>query len=483
MVVNSINFWLFFAAVLIPYFVFLRRTWRGQNIWLLFASYFFYGWADWNMIPLLAIVTIIFYWLGLEIKKNLNENIKKSYQLTTIGVVLGIGVLFYFKYLGFFVQEFSSLFESFGLKTNQNTFDIIMPIGISFFTFKLISYVIEVYRENIEPTKDIIQFGTYIAFFPTILSGPIDKPNTFLPQLTIARSFNENDVSEGLKRVLWGMFLKMCIADRISPWADAVFGNYEHHNATSIIIAALLYLIQMYADFCGYSEMAIGVSRVMGIKVTENFRRPFFTQNIAEYWRYWHISLTSWITDYVFTPLNLAWRRWKKVGLYMATMVNLIVIGAWHGANWTFILFGLYHGILLVITMMCEKKRKKLEKEYNLKKNEIYKWSMRILTFVLCSIGTILFRSNTVGDFFGTLAQIGSGFGPMFTGGFFVILTFAIPAVFVMFFREWVAEYNRDIHFFHSKYVWIRIVSIVLMICYIIYGGELDGNTFIYFQF
>lgn len=483
MLVNSINFWLFFAAVLIPYFVFLRKTWGGQNVWLLLASYFFYGWADWKMIPLLVIVTLVYYWLGLNIKKNNKDNPKFASRLTTFGVVLGIVVLVYFKYLGFMVQEFAHTFESFGIKTNLSTFNIIMPIGISFFTFKLMSYVIEIHREKIEPTNNLVQLGTYIAFFPTILSGPIDKPNTFLSQLTEARKINESDVSEGLKRVLWGMFLKMCIADRISPWTDAIFNNYSHHNATSIIVAAILYLIQMYADFCGYSDMAIGTAKIMGLKVTENFNRPFFAQNVAEYWRRWHMSLTKWITDYVFMTLNVAWIEWKKWGLYLATIVNLVVIGVWHGANWTYALFGLYHGLLLVLTMMVEKRRKELEKKYNFKKNEIYKWGRRALTFLFFSFGAVLFRAASVSDFFGTIAQLRTGFGPMFTGGFFAILTFAIPAVFVMFFREWVAEYNIDIHFFHSKHIWVRIVSIALMICYIIYGGELDGNTFIYFQF
>ncbi len=483
MVVNSINFWLFFAAAIIPYFTLFRNNSKLQNLWLFLASYFFYGWVDWKMIPLLLVVTAVFYFLGLFIKANNQDNPKRASLLTTAGVVLGVGMLAYFKYLGFFVQEFASLFESFGLKTNLSTFNIIMPLGISFFTFKLMSYVIEVHRENIEPTKDFIQFGTYVAFFPTILSGPIDRPTGFLPQLSTSRKFDEHETSEGLKMVLWGMFLKMCIADRISPWTDAVFGNYEHHNATSIIVAAILYLIQMYADFCGYSDMAIGTSRIMGLKVVPNFNRPFFAQNVAEYWRRWHMSLTTWITDYVFMPLNVAWRDWGKTGLYLATVVNLVVIGIWHGANWTYALFGLYHGLLLVITMIVEKRRKKLEKQYDLKKNEAYKWSRRALTFCLFAVGAVLFRASSVSDFFGTLAQIPKGFGPMFTGGFFAILTYSIPAIFVMFFREWGQEYNRDIHFFHSKHVWVRVVSIALMICYIIYAGELDGHSFIYFKF
>ena len=303
MVVNSINFWLFFLVFLIPYFTLFRNLTKVQNTWLLIASYVFYGLADWKMLPLLAIVTGLYYVLGIVIAKNNMAKPKRASWLTTLGVVIGVGVLLYFKYFGFFITEFERLFNAIGIHANVGTFNIIMPIGISFFTFKLMSYPIEVHRENIMPSQDFVQFAAYIAFFPTILSGPIDKPNTFLPQMAKSRNFQEDDFSEGVKRVIWGMFLKMCIADRLSPWTDAILNNYSHHNATSICVAAVLYMIQMYADFSGYSDMAIGVARMMGFRVTENFNRPFFAQNTSEYWRRWHISLTSWITNYIIQKL------------------------------------------------------------------------------------------------------------------------------------------------------------------------------------
>jgi len=338
MVVNSINFWLFFAATLLPYFLLYKAGSKWQNLWLLLASYFFYGWADWRMLPLLAVTTLIFYGLGIAIGRNTESNPKKAARYKTLGVIIGLGVLVYFKYLGFMVDQFATLFRSWGMNVEESIFSIVMPIGISFFTFKLMSYVLEVNLGNIKPEKDIIKFGTYIAFFPTILSGPIDRPNKFLPQLDISRKIDADNLSEGLKRILWGMFLKMCIADRIAPWTDAVFNNYAHHNGTTIIVASILYLIQMYTDFAGYSDMAIGVARMMGINVAENFKRPFFAQNIAEYWRNWHITLTQWVTDYVFKPLTVSFRDWGQWGIYLATLINFVLIGAWHGANWTFVL-------------------------------------------------------------------------------------------------------------------------------------------------
>lgn len=483
MVVNSINFWLFFTVTLLPYFLLYKAGSKWQNLWLLLASYFFYGWADWRMLPLLAVTTLIFYCLGITIGKNVESNPKKAALFKTLGIIIGLGVLVYFKYLGFMVDQFATLFRSWGMNVGESTFSIVMPIGISFFTFKLMSYILEVNLGNIKPEKDIVKFGTYIAFFPTILSGPIDRPNKFLPQLDIARKIDADNLSEGFKRILWGMFLKMCIADRIAPWTDAVFNNYAHHNGTTIIVASILYLIQMYTDFAGYSDMAIGVARMMGINVAENFKRPFFAQNIAEYWRNWHITLTQWVTDYVFKPLTVSFRDWGQWGIYLATLINFVLIGAWHGANWTFVLFGVYHGLLLILVLALEKRRKRFEKKHNLKKNEVYKWSRRILTFMLCAIGAVLWRSVSVGDFLGTMAQISNHSIPFFTDGLVLIIGFAIPASLMALFKEWKDEYNKNIHFLHSNKTWIRLLSITVLLCIIFLCGNLDGGSFIYFQF
>ena len=481
MVVNSINFWLFFAAVLLPYFLLYKAGSKWQNVWLLLASYFFYGWADWRMLPLLAVTTLIFYGLGIGIEKNIESDPKKASRLKVLGIVLGVGVLFYFKYLGFFVNEFATLFRSWGMNVGESTFSIIMPIGISFFTFKLMSYVLEVNLGVMKAERDIVKFGTYIAFFPTILSGPIDRPNVFMPQLDNSRKINPDDLSEGLKRVLWGMFLKMCIADRLASYTDAVFNNYSHHNGTSIIIASILYLIQMYADFSGYSDMAIGVSRVMGLRVTENFRRPFLALNVAEYWRRWHMSLTEWITDYIFKPLTISFRNWGKWGLYLATLINLFVIGIWHGANWTYAFFGLYHGILLVIFTATDKRRKKFEKKHNLKNNELYKWSNRMLTFMLFCFGAVLFRAVTVTDFINTLNQLNSGFGMPFID--ITAFALSIPCIALMFAKDYLDEYSETIRFIYSKNPFIEVASIVLLASIIVLFGNLDGGSFIYFQF
>ena len=482
MVVNSINFCIFFIIVLVAYYGLFRKSYKFQNLILLISSYIFYGMVDWKMCVILLIATVVFYFLGAAIAKNNGSNEKVASRLTTLGVLLGVGLLFYFKYLDFFVEQFGNLLSSIGLQNNINTFGILMPLGISFFTFKLIAYVIEVHRETMEPSKDPIAFGTFIAFFPTIMSGPIDQPGKFLPQLNNVRECTYDNLSEGAKRILWGMFLKMCIADQLSGYTSAVLGNYEHHNTTSLVLASVLYYFQMYTDFAGYSDMAIGVSQMVGIRIAENFNRPIFAQNISEYWRRWHISLTSWITQYIYMPLNLAFRNLGMTGICLAAIINTIAIGAWHGANWTYIIFGLYHGVIIAIITLVEKRRKKFEKEYNLKKKAWWKYSRILLTFVLVDIGMILFQANSVSDFFGTIGALGCGFGMPFLSNVPETIA-AIFAICIVLFKEFNDENKKNRHYIHSANYWVRAVSVALLVSYIMYFGALEGGTFIYFQF
>ena len=361
MLVNSIIFWCFFALFLLPYFILMRGSSKIQNLWLLVASYVFYGYADLHALAIIIIATMIFYGLGFAVAPQCKEETVKRKEaihithysllsakgLLVLGVILGVGLLLYFKYLNFFVEQFAALFGLMGLKTNFSSFNIIVPIGISFFTFKLIAYIIEVYKGNMEPCWDFVTFAAYIAFFPTIMSGPIDSPKMFIPQMAKARRWTHSAVTEGMIRVLWGMFLKMCIADKVSPYTDAVFNNYLHHSGMTIAVAAVMYTFQIYTDFSGYSEMAIGTAQIMGFRVTENFMRPYFSTNVGEFWRRWHASLMNWFRDYIYFPLGGS--RCSKAKMYRNTMVVFLVSGLWHGANWTFIFWGAYHGLLVCL--------------------------------------------------------------------------------------------------------------------------------------
>ena len=485
MLVNSIIFWAFFFVVLIPYFSFLRKSSRWQNLWILVVSYFFYGYADWKMLGLLVGATVVFYRLGLALSPSQTKSPSltlprregKRKTLLVMGVVLGAGMLLYFKYTNFFLEQFSALFNMMGLHTNWSTFKILVPIGISFFTFKLIAYVVEVYKGNIEPTRDIITFASYIAFFPTILSGPIDSPKMFIPQLEKPRWWNNEIVLEGLKRVLWGMFLKMCIADKISPYTDSVFNNYYHHSGITIILASVLYTFQIYTDFCGYSEMAIGVSQVMGVKVTENFKRPYFCTNVGDFWRRWHMSLMNWFRDYIYIPMGGS--RCSKAKMYWNTMVVFMVSGLWHGANWTFIIWGAYHGVLV-----CLYKLKRSLTPDPSPKGEgdsgkiLSKYVSVLFVFVLVTIGWMVFRCDTFQQFFGMLGRFTAPGGLFFSWALTAILPICI-----MLFKELKDEEGWNIHLIHSKNLYVQAVSIALLIVYIFYTGELNGAQFIYFQF
>ena len=488
MVVNSFSFLLFFVVVFFGYYTpVIRNNPRYQNTWLFLSSYFFYGFADWKMIPLLLGATIIFYGIGLWLKSEMDKgHTKNASNITTFGVVLGVGVLLYFKYLNFFANSFSQLLNAIGFNISWSTLNIVLPVGVSFFTFKLISYVIEVHREHIQPSKDFIEFGTYVAFFPTILSGPIDRPNNFLPQLGGTRLFKYDLAVDGCRQILWGMFTKMCIADNLATVTDSAWAIYSEQAGSTLLVVALLYFVQMYADFDGYSNMAIGVGKVLGFNITRNFNHPLLARNTAEYWRRWHMSLTSWITDYVFMPLNIAFRERGNLGVIFACIINLVVIGLWHGANWTYGLFGLYHGVLfipLVLSSSFGKTRKLKPGKYNLPKyTDFFKMTG---TYFLVSLGLIIFRANSVTDALNFIEEI---FSPtLLTLPDISMSIVVLFFLFILFMLEW---FQRDKEFplqikqsYIEKKKWLPLFIDYIIIAAIIFRGNFTGNQFIYFQF
>lgn len=349
-VVNSVQFFLFFTAVFILYYLPVgRRSPRWQNGVLLVASYAFYALADWRMTALLLGSTAAFWGLGAGIGRAMERGRERlASRLTTLAVALGVGVLVWFKYLDFFASQLCQLLSAAGLHATWTTLHVVMPVGVSFFTFKLMSYAIEVHRRHIEPCRNAGDFAVYIAFFPTIMSGPIDRPGTFLPQLRGRRAFDYDLAVDGARQVLWGLFMKMVVADNLAAVTDPMWASCGTLSGPTLLVGALVFPIRLYADFAAYSDMAIGVAKLLGLRVTRNFNHPLIARNIADYWRRWHMSLTSWITDYVFMPLNLRFRDWGKAGTALAVVINLVVIGLWHGANWTYAVFGLYHGLLFI---------------------------------------------------------------------------------------------------------------------------------------
>lgn len=468
MLVNSIVFWLFFLIVLSFYFSIAKNDYNKQNWLLLCASYFFYGYVDWRMCGLLFLITILFYVFGRIVNR------RKS--IFVLSIFLGVLILGFFKYVDFFIIQFATFLGLFGVKANPVTLNVIVPIGVSFFTFKLVSYIVDVYKGKMSPVTDFISFAVWVAFFPTIMSGPIDRAIDTIPQLQKARKWVSLSVLEGCKRILWGMFLKMCIADKVSPYTDAVFSVYEHHSGITIITASVLYSFQIYADFCGYSEMSIGVAKILGISVPENFLRPYFATNIGDFWRRWHMSLMSWLRDYIYIPLGGS--RCSNIKVLYNTIITFLISGLWHGANWTFVLWGGYHGSLVFLRRTIKQLiRIPSSVEFPFLRG-LKEYSCILLTFIFCTIGWMLFRATSIEHFWNVLMQITSP-GPFF---FSWALTGCI-SIMILLFKEWKDEKELNIHFLHSKNLYIQGISIGALIVYILSLGELTGTQFIYFQF
>ena len=485
MVVNSLAFLWFFLVVMVVYYLCQPKK-QVQNLFLLVCSYWFYAQIDIKMSGLLAILTMAFWLIGWGIGKAIEQGKEKqASRLTTLSVIVGIGALFYFKYLDFFIGSFVKAANIISLHLSWTALHLVVPVGLSFFTFKLMSYTLDIYHGKIDREKDVLNFANFIAFFPTILSGPIDRPKPFLKQLSQSRQFNPDNLMLGFRRVLWGMCMKMCIADRLDLYISAVWNNFEHHSAISILFASLLYPFQMYADFSGYSEMAIGVSLMLGFKVAENFKRPFFTINIAQYWSRWHMSLTSWLTDYVFMPLNIKLRDWGTNGTIAAIMLNMTFIGMWHGADWTFFLFGIYHGLWYIPLMVSGQFFKKTKIKVNQLGWPTWPFVLKMVgNYLVVTFGLMLFHSNNIGEFWHILCRIPEAWN----GGLFIDMptlvnaTFcSVALIYVDIQEEWF--YKKQLYLPHFAERWRWELTVAIEIIAILLFGIFDSNQFIYFQF
>ncbi|MDA3929058.1 MAG: hypothetical protein PF541_08865 [Prolixibacteraceae bacterium] len=398
MIFNSVTFVLFFGLFLLIYWLLGTRKLSWQNYILLGGSYLFYAWTDWRFLFLLIAISIFNFFLGIQLEKTTHET--KRRLLLWLGLVQGIGGLFLFKYFNFFIASFNDAFSAIGFNVNLQTLKLIIPLGISYFTFKTLSYLFDVDKGKVEASKNWLVFFNYVSFFPTILSGPIDKGRTFIPQIETKRVFNNRLAVNGLKQFFWGLFKKMVIADNLALITDPIFENYAQLPSSSLLLGAFFFAIQLYADFSGYSDMAIGTGQLLGFRVTKNFESPFFAQNIAEFWRKWHMSLTSWFTEYVFTPLSISFRDFGKFGLILAILINFFIIGLWHGASWTFALFGLVHGILFIPLILTGKmnKKKRIAKE---KLFPTFKEIANMLfTFTMVALSFVIFRVEKIKDAF-----------------------------------------------------------------------------------
>ncbi|MDE5119311.1 MAG: MBOAT family protein [Trichodesmium sp. St19_bin1] len=403
MLFNSIDFAIFLRIVFILYWFVSNRNLKLQNFFIVAASYFFYGWWDWRFLSLILISTIIDYSLGLKLSKA--ENLAKRKVLLWISILVNLGFLGFFKYYNFFLENFINTFSLFGAEIKVNSLNIILPVGISFYTFQTLSYTIDVYKRKLEPTKDLIAFSAFVSFFPQLVAGPIERATHLLPQFYTKRTFDYSKAVDGMRQILWGLFKKIVIADNCGKYANLIFNNSSDYSGSTLVLGALFFTFQIYGDFSGYSDIAIGTSRLFGFDLMRNFAFPYFSRDIAEFWRRWHISLSTWFRDYLYIPLGGSrGGTWMKV---RNTFIIFIVSGFWHGANWTFIIWGALNAIYLLPLLLTKNNRKNLGIVAQGKHfPSIQELSFMLVTFGLIVFAWIFFRAENINHAISYISEI-----------------------------------------------------------------------------
>ncbi len=481
MLFNSIDFAIFITIVFTIYWIIPTHKTRSQNIILLISSYVFYGWWDWRFLSLLFISSISDFFIGKQIEKT--QFHKRKLLITS--VILNLGLLGTFKYFNFFIDSFNHAFSFFNESPMNLRFEIILPVGISFYTFQTMSYTIDVYNRKIQATKDVVSFLAFVSFFPQLVAGPIERASNLIPQFSMPRKFNYATAILGSRQILWGFFKKMVIADNCAKYVNLIFENYQNYSAFILLLGGFLFAFQIYGDFSGYSDIAIGISRLFGFELMRNFKFPYFSRDISEFWRRWHISLSTWFRDYLYIPLGGS--RINKVVSVRNTLLIFLISGFWHGANVTFILWGLIHAVLFIPILLLGKNRNNIS---DIESTNIYQTINNlvkiIITFTTVSLAWIIFRSPNYADAFNYYIRIFSlseGLNniwrfPMEQLYFIVFLTILILFIIV----EWV---NKKEEHGLSKVPNNRLLkwSTYLLITSTIFLFSGESSAFIYFQF
>jgi len=485
---NSIEFGIFLPIVFALYWFVTNKNLKSQNILLLISSYIFYGWWDWRFLSLIIFSSFVDYYVGVSLSKT--DDKKKRKLLLIASILVNLGFLGFFKYFNFFAESFADAFTLLGNPIEASRLNIILPVGISFYTFQTLSYSIDVYKKKLEPTHDIIAFFSFVSFFPQLVAGPIERAANLLPQFYKKRTFDYNKAVDGMRQILWGLFKKVVIADNCAEYANQIFNNSDDYNGSTLVLGAIFFTFQIYSDFSGYSDMAIGTSRLFGFNLKQNFAFPYFSRDIAEFWRRWHISLSTWFRDYLYIPLGGSrGGTWVKV---RNTFIIFIVSGFWHGANWTFIVWGALNALYFLPLLLLNKNRTYTDTvaqgKYLPTIKELFNMGV---TFGLTVLAWVFFRAENIGHAWRYLSGIFSN--SFFTNPFSFAMESGrqttdiisiVLSLFIFMLIEWVGrnqshgiEFLKDI-----KSVNIRFIMYTLVFIYIVvfYGSSQD---FIYFQF
>lgn len=478
MLFNSIEFTIFLPIVFLLYWFVCQKDIGLQNVLLLAASYLFYGWWDWRFLSLIVFSSFLDFYIGIGLSKEENQQRRKG--LLLLSLFVNLGFLGFFKYYNFFAQSFADAFTFFGQPIDPARLDIVLPVGISFYTFQTLSYSIDVYKRKLEPTKDMIGFFAFVSFFPQLVAGPIERASNLLPQFFKKRTFDYDQASDGMRQILWGLFKKIVVADNCAVYVNDIFTNYADYSGSTLFFGAVLFAFQIYGDFSGYSDIAIGVARLFGFRLMRNFAFPYFSRDIAEFWRRWHISLSTWFRDYLYIPLG-----GSKGGISMKiknTFIIFLVSGFWHGANWTFIAWGFLNALYFLPLMLLGQNRNNTntvaEGAYLPSPKEVIQMG---ITFFLTTIAWVFFRSENITDALFYIQEI------------FSLSFFSIPEVFpkkilvyifILILVEWISkEKQHGLQFSANTNLYFRWCLYFAIWFSILLLDESDTQTFIYFQF
>ena len=471
---NSISFALFLSIVFAAYWMIPSNCRSSRNLLIVIASYVFYGAWDYRFLALISFTSICSYGCGLLIGSTERNMWRKAYL--SLNIIVNLLILGTFKYYNFFVESFARFFD---MSCDQYILHgIILPVGISFYTFQALGYSIDVYRQKILPTRDILAFLAFVSFFPQLVAGPIERATNLLPQFLGSRIFDYNEAVDGCRRMLWGFFKKLVMADNCAAYVNAICADYPNHGSGQLTIAAILFAFQIYGDFSGYSDIAIGCARLFGIRLKDNFRTPYFSRSISEFWRRWHISLNTWFVDYVYIPLGGG-----REGLprkIRNTFIVFILSGIWHGANWTYLLWGLYHALLFIPGLILGNKGNKREERNTVSLTNL---ANMLCTFTMVTIGLIIFRAPSVGDAASYLHAMFTNWhchAPSVPRFVFNSCIYAISFCTIV---EWIQrERSHALELGRMRHYWMRMAVCYLVMLYIICNTG-DNVTFIYFQF
>jgi D-alanyl-lipoteichoic acid acyltransferase DltB (MBOAT superfamily) len=479
MLFNSFEYALFLPIVFILYWFIFNKNLKAQNFLLLVVSYVFYGWWDWRFLSLIAFSSLVDYIAGLKIESNEKRSTRRLFL--TISLLTNLGFLGVFKYFNFFSQSLADGFAQMGYTIHPLTLDVVLPVGISFYTFQTMSYSIDVYRKKLQPTKDIIAFFAYVSFFPQLVAGPIERATNLLPQFQTKRRFTYEQGATGMRQIIWGLFKKMVIADNCAVMVDQIFDNYETLPGSVLIMGSIYFALQIYGDFSGYSDIAIGTARLFGFNLMTNFRTPYFSRDMAEFWRRWHISLSTWFRDYLYIPLGGS--RVNTSRAIRNTFIIFIVSGFWHGANWTFLTWGAINAIYFIPLLLTGYNRKNIGTvAENRHLPSIKELIQMALTFALTCLAWVFFRAENISDASNYLLNILSHqFLPENFYYFHPKYAFIISVWFIL---EWfVFRHDNALERISNSSTWLRRPVYVLTGIIIFFFMVDQAQSFIYFQF